>query len=106
MRKLIRKKPNNLSVLLLLNFDSFPVSIHHAHWLAPIRIFHGFYLSLVGGLRHSHAEVVLIHGRNHHTVPSALRAIKLKTINRSLVSFEASRWTLIPHFCREFSLHG
>jgi hypothetical protein len=57
-------------------------------------------------LRHSDAEVVLIHGGNHRTVPSALRAIKLKTINRSLVSFEASRWTLIPHFCREFSLLG
>jgi NADH dehydrogenase FAD-containing subunit len=33
-------------------------------------------------LRHAEAEVVLIDGRNHHTVPSALRAIKFKTINR------------------------
>jgi hypothetical protein len=29
-------------------------------------------------LRPGEAEVVLIHGRNHHTVPSALRAIKFK----------------------------
>jgi hypothetical protein len=32
-------------------------------------------------LRHADAEVVLIDGRNPHTVPTALRAIKFKTIN-------------------------
>jgi hypothetical protein len=32
--------------------------------------------------RYADAEIVLIHGRNHHTVPSALRAIKFKTINQ------------------------
>src|SRR5215469_556202 len=52
----IRKKPNNLSVLLPLDFDSFPVPIHHTHWLPPIRILHGFYPSLVGRLRQSHAD--------------------------------------------------
>jgi hypothetical protein len=30
-------------------------------------------------LRHADAEVVLIHERNHHTVPSAVSPVKLMT---------------------------
>jgi len=37
------------------------------------------HVALALRLRHADAEVVLIHERNHHTVPSAVSAVKLMT---------------------------